>query len=274
MSNPNTQSNFVDELLYQHFAERKRMSVIAIIPARYASTRFPGKPLVELLGKTMLERVWLAAQEARRIDAVAIATDDERIAAECKRIGAECVMTSSDLLSGTDRVAQAMQLSYPNAEIVLNVQGDEPLLRGELLDALVEALQNSDADVATPIKRITTEGELDNPTVCKVTLRNDNTALYFSRSTIPHLRGVAEQERLEKAIFWKHIGIYAYRRAALERFITLPPHALELAESLEQLRLLADGAPYLCVESNMNLVAIDTPEDAERVRELLLIPNN
>lgn len=245
------------------------MNVIAIIPARYASTRFPGKPLVDLHGKTMLEMVWLAAKSASSISAVAIATDDDRVAQECSRIGADCIITDSTLLSGTDRVAQAMQRAYPNADIVLNVQGDEPLLRGALLDSLVHALQHCTTDVATPIKKIETQEELDNPTVCKVTLRADSTALYFSRSTIPFVRGAERSDWLAHHTFWKHIGIYAYKRTALERFISLSPHPLEESESLEQLRLLADGARYLCVETSDNLVAIDTPEDANRVRDIL-----
>ncbi len=245
------------------------MSVIAIIPARYASTRFPAKPLVDLCGQTMLERVWRAACGAREIDEVFVSTDDDRISAECDRIGARCIMTSADLPSGTDRVAAAAASLKLSSDIVLNVQGDEPLLQSELLDNLVRALRSSDADVATPIRALTSLEELDNPTICKVALRSDMTALYFSRSVIPHLRGVAPADRLQHFAFWKHIGIYAYRAAALQRFISLPPAALELAESLEQLRLLADGARYLCVPTTHDLVAIDTPEDADRVRALL-----
>ncbi len=247
--------------------------VVAIIPARYASTRFPAKPLVDLGGQSMLERVWRATTDAQTIDQVYVSTDDERIARECDRIGALCIMTSADLLSGTDRVAAAAAaLSINSADkeaIVLNVQGDEPLLQPALLDSLVSALQSSPHDVATPIRRIESEQDLDNPTVCKVTLRSDSTALYFSRSVIPHVRGVQGADRLNATTFWKHIGIYAYKAAALERFIALPPAALELAESLEQLRLLSDGARYLCVPTTHDLVAIDTPADAERVRAIL-----
>ena len=216
----------------------------------------------------MIERVWLSACSATSIDDVLVATDDERIVHECNRIGASCLMTSRDAVSGTDRVAEAAK-NFPEADIILNVQGDEPLLKHELLDELVAALRNSNADVATPVKRITTEEEIDNPTICKVALRNDNTAMYFSRSAIPHVRGAIGASRLSASIFWKHIGIYAYRKSALERCITLSPHPLELAESLEQLRLLADGARYLCVETTHELIAVDTPSDAEKVRTYL-----
>ncbi len=245
------------------------MHVVALIPARYASTRFPAKPLVELLGQSMLERVWRAASTARSIHEVYVCTDDERIVAECQRIGARCIMTSPDLPSGTDRVAAAASQLETVADIVLNVQGDEPLLQSSLLDSLVEALRSSDADVATPIHRINSEEELDNPTICKVALRSDYTALYFSRSVIPHTRDVYGTARLSAFEYWKHIGIYAYRANALQRFVNLTQHPLECAESLEQLRLLADGARYLCVPTTHHLVAVDTPADAERVRALL-----
>ncbi len=245
-------------------------STLAVIPARYASTRFPAKPLVDLCGQSMIERVWRAASSATRIDRVVVATDDERIADHCRNFGAEVVMTSSELLSGTDRVAQAAQVLGSDADIILNVQGDEPLLKAGVLDALVDALRASNADVATPITRISSTADLINPTVCKVTLRSDNTALYFSRSAIPFVRSHPVEQWLEQAVMWKHIGLYAYRAASLQRFIQLPPAALELHESLEQLRLLCDGARYLCVEVADELVAIDTPEDAERVRQILM----
>ena len=245
------------------------MSVVAIIPARYASTRFPAKPLVDLCGQTMIERVWRAALQAKEIDEVYVSTDDDRIAKECGRIGAECIMTSSELASGTDRVAAAAATLGSSAQIILNVQGDEPLLPPDLLDSLVVALRESSMDVATPIRRMSSGSDLDNPTICKVALRSDNTALYFSRSVIPHVRGIEGAERLQHFDYWKHIGIYAYTTEALQRFIQLPPATLELAESLEQLRLLADGARYLCVPTLHDLVAIDTPEDAERVRAIL-----
>jgi 3-deoxy-manno-octulosonate cytidylyltransferase (CMP-KDO synthetase) len=245
------------------------MSIVAIIPARYSSTRFPGKPLIDLNGKTMIERVWEATMQSQLINHVAVATDNETIAEICKRIGAECIMTSSELVSGTDRVAEAMNKAYTDSTIVLNVQGDEPLLHHSVLDDMITALTTSSADVATPITDITSLEELENPTICKVALRTDGTALYFSRSVIPHGRGIERTELLSSYPYKKHIGLYAYTSDAIKRFSQLQPHPLELSESLEQLRLLADGAVYSCVHTNHQLVAIDTPADAEKVRMIL-----
>lgn len=246
------------------------MRALAVIPARYASTRFPGKPLVDLCGQSMLERVVRAAQKAKDIDQVLVATDDERILRECERIHVPCVVTSPELPSGTDRVAAAAASMDDSFDVVLNVQGDEPLLEPALLTTLAHELIRSGADVCTPVTRLVSAEELDNPTICKVTLRTDGSAMYFSRSVIPHVRGVHGNERLQVTEYWKHIGLYAYTRRSLQRFISLPPHPYELAESLEQLRLLADGARYMCVETSNHLIAVDTPEDAERVRSVLL----
>lgn len=248
----------------------KHGNAIGIIPARFASTRFPGKPLVNVCGKTMLERVWLVAKQATLLDSVAVATDDDRIEEECVRIGATCIRTDSTLQSGTDRVAQAMQRAFPHAEIICNIQGDEPLLQPTIVDSLVGALKESAADVATPITAIRDVAELQSPTVCKVTLRSDNTAMYFSRNCIPSVRDLPQEQWLSAYQFWKHIGLYAYKRTALETFIQLAPSEYELAESLEQLRLLHHGATYLCVETTQTLLAIDTPADVENVERYIL----
>ena len=245
------------------------MRALAVIPARYASTRFPGKPLVDLCGQTMLERVVRAAEQADAIDAVVVATDDDRIRSECERIKVRCVMTSPDLPSGTDRVAAAAAGVDEPYDVILNVQGDEPLVQPSLLTALVMAHETSLADVCTQVTRLEAPEDLDNPTICKVTRRTDGTAMYFSRSVIPHVRGTSGAQRLDAVEYWKHIGLYAYTREALRRFVSLPPHPYEVAESLEQLRLLADGARYMCVETSHTLIAIDTPEDADKVRALL-----
>ncbi|MFM8472626.1 MAG: 3-deoxy-manno-octulosonate cytidylyltransferase [Candidatus Kapaibacterium sp.] len=245
------------------------MRALAVIPARYASTRFPGKPLVDLCGATMIERVVRAAEGAEGVTDVLVATDDDRVRAECDRIRVRCVMTDPELPSGTDRVAAAAAGLKESYDIVLNVQGDEPLLQPSLLTSLVHALASSSDDVCTPVTRLVDPADLDNPTICKVTRRTDGTAMYFSRSVIPHVRGASGPERLHAVEYWKHIGLYAYTSRALQRFISLPPHPYELAESLEQLRLLADGARYLCVETDHTLIAVDTPEDADKVREVL-----
>ncbi|MBL7997727.1 MAG: 3-deoxy-manno-octulosonate cytidylyltransferase [Candidatus Kapabacteria bacterium] len=180
------------------------------------------------------------------------------------------VMTSAELPSGTDRVAEAVRLRFPEAEFVLNVQGDEPLLHPSLLDALADAIAHGATDVATPVQRITDVADLDNPTICKVTIGDAMRAMYFSRSCIPHVRGAEGGNRLAHTAYWKHIGLYAYKRSALERFISLPQHPYELAEQLEQLRLLAAGATYTCIETSHRLIAIDVPADADTVRDYML----
>jgi 3-deoxy-manno-octulosonate cytidylyltransferase (CMP-KDO synthetase) len=255
---------------------------IGIIPARFAAARFPGKPLVDVLGKSMIQRVWEGAKEANLLRHVLVATDDERIANHCADFGADALMTSPDLPSGTDRILAAFRSYTANTstafDVVVNIQGDEPLLNGDVIDALVEEISNRDCAsnlVCTPVKRITTADDLANPNVVKVAMNAERTALYFSRSPIPHIRGFSShgdwlqsQQGVECA-FWKHIGIYAYTTPALTRFGELTPSVLEQCEQLEQLRLLEDGTAYICVETDREFVAIDTPEDARRVREIL-----
>ncbi|MCX8050429.1 MAG: 3-deoxy-manno-octulosonate cytidylyltransferase [Chlorobi bacterium] len=243
------------------------MDSLIAIPARYGSERFPGKVLCDLEGQTMLERVWRAARSASGFDAVVVLTDDERIADECERLGAEWRMTPTDIPSGTDRIAYAVERWFTDADIIVNLQADEPLVPPSLLESLRDALQrNPSADVATPVAPITTDEEVRSPTVCKVVCRADGTALLFSRAPIPfdRRRGIGEL-----TLYRKHIGIYAYRRAALLRFAELQPHPIERAESLEQLRLLLDGAVFFCIETDAELIAVDTPADAERVRRYL-----
>ncbi|GIV54780.1 MAG: 3-deoxy-manno-octulosonate cytidylyltransferase [Candidatus Kapaibacterium sp.] len=215
----------------------------------------------------MLERVWRAATAANGFDAVVILTDDERIATACMQWGADCRMTPASLPSGTDRVAYAVSRWFRDVEIVLNLQADEPLVPSQLLESLLDALTNHPfADVATPIASVASIEEVRSPTVCKVLCRHDGTALLFSRAPIPFDRrhGIGALEH-----YRKHIGIYAYRRGALEQFAELPPDPIEVLESLEQLRLLRAGATFLCVPTDAELIAVDTPADADRVRAYL-----
>jgi 3-deoxy-manno-octulosonate cytidylyltransferase (CMP-KDO synthetase) len=243
------------------------VNAIIAIPARYDSERFPGKVLCNLEGQLMLERVWRAATAARGFDAVVVLTDDERIAAACSLWGADVRMTPAELPSGTDRVAYAVARWFSNVDIVLNLQADEPLVPPSLLESLLDALRtNPAADVATPIRPVTSVAEVESPTVCKVVCRRDGTALLFSRAPIPYDR---RHSIGPLGAYYKHIGIYAYRRTALERFAALPPDPIEQMESLEQLRLLRDGATIICVPTDAELIAVDTPEDAERVRAYL-----
>jgi len=243
--------------------------VVAVIPARYASTRLPGKPLIDLNGQTMLERVWRAASSATLVDRVLIATDDERIMEAAGGFGASAVMTSPDLPSGTDRCYAAITQSGQQADIVINVQGDEPLLPSDLLDDLVRAVRLGDADVATPIARITDTADLLNENVVKVVVASSGLATYFSRAAVPHARGRGVDSWLEHHRYWKHVGLYAYTMDALEQHVALPVSDLELTEALEQLRLLERGLRYRCVVTEANLHGVDTQDDVERVRTML-----
>lgn len=243
--------------------------IVGIIPARFAATRLPGKPLIDLCGKTMIERVWSAARACEKLDRVIIATDSELIADEARRIGAEVALTDPDLPSGTDRCYAVVQQLENTPDIVINIQGDEPLLQSSVLTQLVDALADPEADVSTPVTRIAHASDLADSNIVKVAMGSGRKAVYFSRSPIPHLRGVEMHDWLSHQPYWKHIGVYAYRTAALERHVGLPVSSLERSESLEQLRLLESGAHFVAVETDVEFISVDTPEDAERVRAYL-----
>jgi 3-deoxy-manno-octulosonate cytidylyltransferase (CMP-KDO synthetase) len=246
-----------------------KKKVMAIIPARYASTRLPGKPLVDICGKPLLQRVWEAAVSAEKVNRVVVATDDDRVANLCQLMGAEFVMTPSDLPSGTDRVECACELLKSDAEIVLNIQGDEPLLTGAIVDNLVSSFLESDCDTGTLVKKTNSLQELKDQAVVKVVFTNDNKALYFSRAPIPFLRGYEKESWHLRYTFYKHIGIYIFRRSALAKFVTLPGSDLEKAEKLEQLRLLQNGMSIKCIETEFELHGVDTFEDLEKVRAII-----
>jgi len=241
--------------------------IIGIIPSRMGSTRLPGKPLLDICGKPLIQRVWEAAKRSEQLQRIIVATDDESIEGLCKDIGAECVMTPSELPSGTDRIMRAFEILKENADIVVNIQGDEPLLYGGIIDELLGKFINSQADVGTLIKRITTLEEIENPSVVKVDLKTNMTANSFSRDPVPYLEEIPKEEWLNKAVFWKHIGIYAYKIEALRKFVSLPVSESEKKERLEQLRLLETGAVYYCMETDAELIGVDTPEDLERVKQ-------
>jgi len=254
------------------------LAIVAIIPARFASTRLPGKPLSDIHGKPMIQHVYERASRARCLDLVLVATDDERIASAVHAFGGEVVMTSPRHASGTDRLAEAV--GGTDATIVVNVQGDEPLVDPSSIDAAVAALRDEpDAPMATLSRPLTDVGEMMSPAVVKVVVDARGDALYFSRSPIPYLRtadgGPIEAARaaVARGIARKHVGLYVYRREALLRFASLPPSPLEQAEGLEQLRALHHGmrirvAP---LPATADAVAVDTPEDLERVRALLAV---
>jgi 3-deoxy-manno-octulosonate cytidylyltransferase (CMP-KDO synthetase) len=252
------------------------LAIVAIIPARYAATRLPGKPLSEIHGKTMIERVHERARAASKVDRVIVATEDERIAAAVRGFGGEAVMTSAAHATGTDRLAEAAR--GIEAAIVINVQGDEPLLDPKGVDAVAEALEREPSlEMATLSVPLVSLEEMLAPSVVKVVTDARGDALYFSRSPIPHVRqgagsdaSASARAAVESGLARKHVGLYGYRREALLRFAALPQSPLEQAEGLEQLRALAHGMRIRVVARDGDAgVAVDTPEDLERVRALL-----
>jgi 3-deoxy-manno-octulosonate cytidylyltransferase (CMP-KDO synthetase) len=237
--------------------------VVAIIPSRYRSTRLPGKPLAMIAGKTMVEHVYRRAAAATRVDAVVVATDDERVAEVVSAFGGTAVMTRDDHATGTDRLAEVSRAL--EGDIVVNVQGDEPIMTAEAIDAVVTLLQSNAADVmATLRRRVMDLSDLDNPSVVKLVADNAGYALYFTRSAIPFVR-----PGLPAPVFWRHLGLYAYRRAFLATLAALPSTPLEQAEGLEQLRALEHGYRISTAETQADTIGVDTPEDLERVRQHL-----
>ena len=238
-------------------------TVVAVIPARWASTRFPGKALADLAGEPMIAHVARRAAEASTVGHVIVATDDERIAKAAERAGAEPVMTGY-CASGTDRVAAAVA-GRGKWELVVNIQGDEPLLSGKNVDVLVEGLlADGGAPMSTLCRPLEAE-RAEDPNAVKVVRDARGRALYFSRSPIPYPRDPEAAARL-----WRlHLGIYGFRREALERFVALPPSELELAEGLEQLRALENGIPILVLDAPHPAFGVDTPEDLRRAEEII-----
>lgn len=243
-------------------------SILAIIPARYASTRFPGKPLIDLGGKSMIRRVYEQAAKAQKINDVLVATDDERIYQHVFNFGGKAVMTAAYHPSGTDRCFEALQQQHEKFDYVINVQGDEPFIQPEQIDLLASALDGT-VEIATLAKKITETETIFNANVVKVVFNLMGRALYFSRSPIPHIRNKPESEWLSAGIFYKHIGMYAYRSDILEKITKLPLSNLEQAESLEQLRWLEHGFSIHVIETDRETMGIDSPEDAERARAWL-----
>lgn len=240
--------------------------VLAVIPARYASTRFPGKPLVDIDGKTMIRRVYEQVLQCKRIDRAVIATDDQRIFDHVRAFGGEVCMTRSDHPSGTDRCAEVAR-QFPEAEFVLNVQGDEPFIQPEQIDLLTNTLTRSEVfSIATLAKKIENPEALFNPNLVKVVFSEHHGAIYFSRHPIPYLRGAAPESWLTHHNYYKHIGLYGFRSATLADIAGLSPTPLERAESLEQLRWLENGLRIAVGVTELETIGIDSPEDLEKVR--------
>jgi len=242
--------------------------VIGVIPARWGSTRFPGKSLALIAGKTLLARVIERVRQARRLEEILVATDDERIAAAARACGAAAVLTRPDHPSGTDRIAEAV--SGRDAGVVVNIQGDEPLIDPALIDRVAERLLDDPRwDMATAASPIGSAEELHQPDVVKVVRADDGAALYFSRAPIPFVRGAGDGFAPEPGQHWRHIGLYGYRRAFLERLVQTPPCALENLEKLEQLRALAIGARILVLDAEAAGIGVDSPADVPRAEALL-----
>jgi len=242
------------------------MKAIGIIPARYASSRFPGKPLIDLKGKSMIQRVYEGASKSQHLSEVIVATDDQRIFDEVKSFGGLVRMTSEAHVSGTDRCG-AVAKEF-NADIVLNIQGDEPLVDALQIDALCEAFKDEHVDIATLGHSEVTAADRENPNRIKLVLDKNKNALYFSRNEIPSTQRASDTQ-VSQYPFLRHIGLYAYRGSVLKELVELEPCPLELIESLEQLRWLFNGYTIRVIETTIESPNIDTPEDVEKVLPFL-----
>lgn len=241
--------------------------IIGIIPSRYASTRFPGKPLVMISGKSMVERVYLQAKSCKALDRVIVATDDNRIFDHVSDFGGDVILTSSNHNTGTDRLAEVISRLEEQGEvfdIAINIQGDEPFIQPSQIEKVIDVFQTPDAEISTLVKAIENPADIFNPNVVKVVVGNKGKALYFSRSPIPFQRGVESPSWHEKGTFFKHIGIYGYRTKTLMELVKLEPSPLELAESLEQLRWLYNEYNIYTQQTDIETIGIDTPDDLSK----------
>ncbi|MGP1453251.1 MAG: 3-deoxy-manno-octulosonate cytidylyltransferase [Segatella oris] len=243
------------------------MKFIGLIPARYASTRFPGKPLALLAGKPVIQHVY--EQAVKVLDAVYVATDDERIYNKVLEFGGKAVMTSTEHHSGTDRIEEALEKVGGDFDVVVNIQGDEPFIAQSQIETLCHCFEDETTQIATLGKPFECIEAVENPNSPKIVVDNRGYAMYFSRSIIPFVRGVERQEWLKKYPFLKHLGIYAYRTEVLKAITRLPQSSLELAESLEQLRWLENGYRIKVGITNVETVGIDTPEDLQRAEDFI-----
>lgn len=253
------------------------MKFLGIIPARYSSTRFPGKPLADIGGMTMIERVY--RQAVRALNSVWVATDDERIRDEVNRFGGQVVMTSPNHRSGTDRCYEAYTRIASGVEkdsqhdVIINIQGDEPFVDPLQIKQLMDCFDDRDTQIATLARRFDRSlgyKILSDPNLVKLVMGLDGRALYFSRSVIPYVRGVDEKNWPEVTDYYTHVGMYAYRSSTLEKIVGISPSPLEIAESLEQLRWLQEGLNIKVAITECQTIGIDTPADLENARKLLL----
>ncbi|MCR5269471.1 MAG: 3-deoxy-manno-octulosonate cytidylyltransferase [Prevotella sp.] len=244
------------------------MKFIGIIPARYASTRFPGKPLAMLGGKTVIQRVY--EQVVNVLGEAYVATDDERIFKTVEQFAGRAVMTRTDHKSGTDRIEEAAQKIKTDADVIINVQGDEPFIQKSQLETVKHLFDDPQTQIATLGKPFESMEAVENPNSPKIICDVNGYAMYFSRSVIPYVRGKEQKEWIKHFPFIKHIGLYAYRREVLSEITKLPQSPLELAESLEQLRWLQNGYRIKVGLTDVETVGIDTPEDLQRAEQFIL----
>lgn len=243
------------------------MKIIGIIPARFASTRFPGKPLVDIQGKSMIQRVYEQCLLSKSLSAIMIATDDVRIFDHVESFGGKAFMTSPEHQSGTDRCAEIIESNTSDTwDAVINIQGDEPYIHPEQIDLLCEVLVEQKAPIATLVKKISSPDELFNHNNVKVVLNNKMDAIYFSRSPIPYNRNYPEQEWLKNSVYYKHIGIYGYQVDILKEISKLDKTNLEVTESLEQLRWIENGYMIKAAITSLESIAIDTPSDLLKIK--------
>lgn len=241
------------------------MDVIGVIPARYASTRFEGKVLADILGKPMIQHVWERAKESLLLDDLIVACDDERVANTAREFGAKVAMTSKGHACGTDRISEVV--NPLDVKVIINIQADEPLIHPTMIDALARVLlEEKEVTMATIVKKIDDPKEACDPNVVKVVVDKDNFALYFSRSLIPHR---AANSEIKEPLYHKHIGLYGYTKDFLFIYKNLPASNLEKTERLEQLRVLEEGFRIKVVETKFDCIGVDTPEDLKKVEAYL-----
>lgn len=238
--------------------------IIGVIPARYASTRFPGKPLIDIGGKSMIQRVYEQCKKTSVLSDVIVATDDDRIAEHVLSFGGKVIMTADTHQSGTDRCAEVISTYKGKCDAVINIQGDEPFIDPKQIELLASAFNEESTQIVTLIKKIKSEEEVRNPNVVKAIANKNNQAIYFSRSPIPYRRNPGVD-----ITYFKHVGIYGYRKQVLAEITQLPVGKLEQAESLEQLRWVENGYSIVLKETDLETIAIDTPDDLDKVLKML-----
>jgi len=241
------------------------MKILGIIPSRYGSTRFPGKPLINIDGKSMIQRVYEQVIKTGHLTEVVVATDDNRIFNHVKSFDGKVVMTSSSHESGTDRCAEVISVLKEDYDVVINIQGDEPFINPLQINQLCNCFDDIKTDIATLIKKIDSTEELFNDNKPKVVKSENDFAIYFSRNPIPFFRGVEREKWINKHVYYKHIGIYGYRTTVLKKITKLKPSSLELAEGLEQLRWLENGFAIKVAKTDIEAASIDTPEDLKNI---------